>query len=156
VGKLGGACDKMRVENIKEKVMTINNLYKSKSTFILNLHSTQSQVRIPVTAGDTARVLEIGFSDGGGLYKLDGMTVKVTIKKIAPEVAKSEKSVTEGNNFISVGGEYMYYYFDETTCPTPGIYVVEIGLYRDGKRIASPKFSIDAEESIYTEENLTQ
>lgn len=54
----------------------------SKFRFVLDLNSTQSQISIPVTRGDTARVWYISLSDGGLPYILeDGCLAKVEIKR---------------------------------------------------------------------------
>lgn len=117
----------------------------SNYSFILNLHSTRSQLCLPVTAGDTGRTLQIGFSDGGGLYDLTGIVPKITILEIS---SGSRFDANEKNISISDTKTHVLYDFEAKTCPQSGLYVLEVNLYREGRRIASPKFSLDAEESL--------
>ena len=117
-------------------------------TFTLNLRSTQSQLCLPVTAGDTSRTLRIAFTDGMGLYDLNGIESKVGIKNTV--IAESEEKVK--TELAEVEGNYVIYSFNENTCPNAGLYLVQVGLYREGRQIASPKFSLDAEESIFIAE----
>ena len=57
-------------------------MISSNYRFMLDLHSTQSQISLPVTLGDTARVWYISLADGGVPYIIeDGVLAKIEIKR---------------------------------------------------------------------------
>lgn len=119
----------------------------SKYIFMLDLHCKQSQVVLPVTAGDTDRELCISFSDGGKPYFL-GEGYVATIALEFPTKATRQEVCT-----ISEDGTYVSFEFDELTCPVAGLYDVQIIIYGNGKQIAAPRFSLDAGGRITTDSN---
>ena len=54
----------------------------------LDLHTTQSNYALPITAGDTDRELWISFSDGGRPVSLEGVTATMTINWTPPELSE--------------------------------------------------------------------
>lgn len=119
-------------------------------TFTLSLRSTQSQLCLPVTAGDTSRTLRIAFTDGMGLYDLKGIQAKIGIKNTA--LPSSEEPLKTESVRVDERRNVVEYDFNKGTCPNAGLYLVQVCLYKEGRQIASPKFSLDAEESILIEE----
>jgi hypothetical protein len=111
--------------------------------FILDLHTTQSQVSLPVTAGDTGRTLLISFSDGGRLYPLGDVDFTVYIKN-----TDTQETVEGEISKVRDDGLTIEYEFDRDTCPTEGVYIVEILLHRGERRIATPKFTLEAAAKI--------
>lgn len=108
----------------------------SKYYFILDLHSTQSQISLPVSKGDTAREWHISFSDGGKEYLLkDGILAKLEIKRptgtYIVEFCAVENNTTVVYKFSQ----------NENTAIVDGLHDCSVTLYdAEGAKIASPKF----------------
>lgn len=130
---------------------------KSVNRFILDLHSVQSQVSVPILLGDTAREWLISFSNGGEQFILkDGTLAKIEIKR--PTGTYLENFCTILNNTT------VAYEFDNNTAVVEGVHRVNIVLYDaiSGKRIASPGFAmvvssrvINSDDINLTDEDLT-
>jgi hypothetical protein len=138
------------VENIKEENM------KSVNRFILDLHSSQAQISLPVLLGDTAREWHISFSDGGTQFNLkDGTLAKIEIKR--PTGTHIEKFCPITNNTTVV------YEFDDTTAVVEGLHYITLLLYdARGKQVAAPNFAmvvsaraINSDDVNLTDEDLT-
>ena len=118
--------------------------------FTLDLHSAQSQISIPALLGDTSRTFHISFSDGGKPYAIaDGCLAKITIKR--PTGKFLEEFCAIENNSTAI------YHFDqnENTCAVEGIHDCDITLYGlDGKRIASPRFSMVVSETVIRRDDI--
>lgn len=123
----------------------------SRYTFTLDLHSTYSQITLPVTAGDTDRELAISFADGDRPYTFEeGDIASVALKY--PETgatAMYEAEISEDKSYCvfelsqkykNDSGEEEY----SSLCPVAGLYDAEVHIFRGGKKIASPYFSLDA------------
>lgn len=104
--------------------------------FTLDLHSTQSQVSIPASVGDTSRTLYISLSDGGSPYFIeDGKLAMLTIRRPCNAVLQ-EFCIIEGNEVIK-------YPFSQHTCDEEGIHDCQITLYdASGEVIAAPRFTM--------------
>jgi hypothetical protein len=64
------------------KIIGGQKMNSSNFRFVLDLQSTQSQISIPVTKGDTARVWYISLSDGGQPYIIEeGCLARIEIKR---------------------------------------------------------------------------
>ena len=126
--------------------------------FTLDLHSSQSQISIPVTQGDTARELYISLSSGGQPYTIsDGCVAVITIKR--PTGTHIETfCVIESQTTIKYDFEW-----EPCTAEVAGIHDCSITLYdANGKKLASPKFTMVVSEELgnhgglaYTDEDRT-
>jgi hypothetical protein len=119
----------------------------SRYTFMLDLHSKYSQIALPVTAGDTDRELCISFSDGGRPF----VFTDIHVAKISFEYPT--KNTREVPCAISEDGSYVKYEFDDLTCPVSGIYQCQVVVYKSDKKIAAPKFTLEAEGRISTDDS---
>lgn len=119
----------------------------SRYTFMLDLHSKYSQIALPVTAGDTDRELCISFSDGGRPF----VFTDIHVAKISFEYPT--KNTREDLCVISEDGSYVKYEFDDLTCPVSGIYQCQVVVYKSDKKIAAPKFTLEAEGRINTDDS---
>lgn len=129
--------------------------------FILDLHSTQSQISLPVTKGDTARVWYISLSDGGMPYTIpDGVLAKMSIKRQTGITLEAfcaiERNTTIKYDFAE----------DEITVKTAavaGIHDCSITLYNaDGRKLGAPRFTmvvsdrvINRDDVVLTDEDIT-
>lgn len=126
--------------------------------FVLDLHSTQSQVSIPVTLGDTARVWYISLSDGGLPYIIeDGCLAKLEIKRPTGTFLEAFCAI-EKNTTIKYAFEQ-----NENTAVVEGVHDCSVVIYdAEGKKIGSPRFSmvvsarvINSDDINLTEDDLT-
>jgi hypothetical protein len=112
--------------------------------FTLDLHSTQSQISLPVTRGDTARAFHITLADGNmPFYIADGCLVGIAIKRPTgtrlEEWCKIEKNTT------------IIYEFSQNvnTAAVEGVHYCSVTLYdAEGKKIASPKFTMVVSDKV--------
>lgn len=120
--------------------------------FSLDMHSTQSQISIPVTVYDTARVLLISLSDGASPFFIpDGCLALFSCKRPTGTVFESYCAI-ENNSVIK-------YEFsqdgDKIAVLTPGLYNCSIILYdAEGAVITSPRFSLVATERVVTNDDV--
>ena len=113
----------------------------------LDLHTTQSNYALPITAGDTDRELWISFSDGGRPVSLEGVTATMTINWTPPEL--SEGTPFGQSDILDIrDGSYAVASLDKFHCNYRGEYLCEILLGREGKFIASPKFTLTATQRL--------
>lgn len=112
--------------------------------FTLDLHSTQSQISLPVTLGDTARVLYISFSDGGQPYIIaDGCKAKLIIKR--PTGTRIVVYCAIENNTT------VKYEFEQNprTAIVKGMHDCSVTLYDDkDNEIASPRFTMVVSDKV--------
>lgn len=127
--------------------------------FVLDLHSTQSQISLPVLIGDTGRTLRISLSDGSNPYIIeDGCLAKLSIKR--PTGTRLVDFCTIENNTTIV---YPFSQ-NENTCAVEGIHNCDVVLYGlDGEIIGSPRFTmvvsnraIDFDDITLTDEDFTE
>lgn len=121
----------------------------SKYIFTLDLRTVQSQMSLPVTQGDTNRMLVISFSDGGKPFLLgSGATALLSI------VRPTGTSVQE-YCLVEDDGARVVYNFSQYTCAVSGLHNCQIVLYNsEGKQIASPKFAIKASPKLVEGDNI--
>lgn len=118
--------------------------------FTLDMHSTQSQISIPATLGDTNRKLYISFTDGGNPYKIaDGCLAQLSIKRptgtFLVEFCAIEKNTTVIYDFMQ----------NENTCAVEGLHDCDITLYdAQGKRITSPRFALMVSEKAVNSDDI--
>ena len=109
--------------------------------FVLDLHKTQSQVSIPVTRGDTARVWYITLSDGGQPYILEeGCYVLIQIKR-PTGTSLTEACIIENNTTI----KYDFSQSDDAklTASVEGIHDCGILIYgATGEVVAASRFTM--------------
>lgn len=106
--------------------------------FTLDLHSSQSQVSLPVMLGDTARKFYISLMDGGTPFRIeDGCVAMLTITRPTQNFIQ-HFCVIEGNTTI------VYDFRDDpNTAAAEGLHNCEISLYdAEGALISSPRFSM--------------
>lgn len=119
--------------------------------FTLDLHSTQSQISLPVTLGDTARELYISFSDGGQPYIIpDGFKAKIIIKRPTGTRIVVYCAI-ESNTTIK-------YEFENNprTAVVEGIHNCTITLYdAHDKEIASPRFTMVVSDKVANFDDIT-
>ena len=110
--------------------------------FTLDIHSTQSQVSIPVKLGDTARELYITLADGALPYVIsDGSRAVFSAVK-----ADGSRLL---NDCIILNNAKVYYQFTDKTANYPGITNCEILLYgKDGRLISSPHFIMVVDDRV--------
>lgn len=124
--------------------------------FTLDLHSTQSQVSLPVTLGDTARVFYISLADGGLPYIIaDGCLAKITIKR--PTSTPEQPSFLEAFCAIE-GNTTIKYDFEQNknTAAVEGIHDCSIDLYdAEGKNIGSPRFTMIVSDRVRNSDDIT-
>lgn len=115
----------------------------SRYIFTLDLRSTQAQIVLPVTQGDTNREFLISFSDGGKPFVLGSRST--AMMSIVYPTGTSIQEFCEADS----DGARVLYKFSEYTCPGAGLHTCQIVLYNaEGKQIASPKFSINASAKL--------
>lgn len=121
--------------------------------FTLDLHSTQSQISIPVSLGDTGRVWYISLSDGGVPYTIpDGVLAKMSIKRDKGSTLEAfcaiEKNTTIKYDFAE----------DEITVNTAavaGIHDCTVTLYSaDGKILAAPRFTMIVSDRVINRDDV--
>lgn len=129
--------------------------------FVLDLHSTQSQISIPVTKGDTARVWYISLSDGGLPYIIeDGCLAKIEIKRPTGTFLEAfcpiEKNTT-------VKYDFSQNEITVNTAAVDGVHDCSVTIYdAEGNKIGSPRFSmvvsdrvVNSDDINLTDEDLT-
>lgn len=120
--------------------------------FTLDLHSTQSQVSLPVTLGDTARVFLISLSDGGLPFTIEeGSLAMLSVKR--PNETKFETFCAIEN------GTTIKYDFEQNTntAIVAGITECAITLYDpENKKIASPRFTMIVSETVANFDDITE
>lgn len=118
--------------------------------FMLDLHSTQSQISLPTTLGDTARVWYISFSDGGTPYIIDdGVLAKLEIKR--PTKTHLEAFCAIENNTTVI------YDFsqNENTAAVEGVHDCSIILYDSaGHKIAAPRFTMVVSDRVVNSDDI--
>ena len=119
--------------------------------FVLDLHTAQSQISLPVLRGDTGRSFRISLSDGCNPYVIeDGCLAKLYIKR--PTGTRIEEFCAIENNSTIV------YNFsqNEYTCIVEGIHNCEVALYDlDGEKIASPRFTMVVSDRVENFDDIT-
>ena len=118
--------------------------------FILDLHSTQSQISLPVSVGDTARVLKISLSDGGQPYIIEtGLSAVLKIKRPSG-TPFFEYCVIENNTTIKY--EFSQ---NENTVVEEGVHDCQLVIGdMVGNTIAAPRFSMVAVNKVLSGDDL--
>lgn len=126
----------------------------SKFRFMLDLHTSQSQVSIPITRGDTARAFYISLADGGLPYVIaDGCFAKISIKR--PGGTTLEFFCVIENHSTIV---YDFNTDEQTrlTAQEEGIHQCQIELYdADDGVIGTPRFTMVVSERVINADDVT-
>ena len=115
--------------------------------FTLDLHSTQSQISLPVTKGDTARSFLISLSDGGLPYTIEeGCSAMVSIKR--PTGTNLEAYCFILNN-TTIKYDFSQNEITEKTASVAGVHDCSVTLYDiEGRSIASPRFTMVVSDRV--------
>jgi hypothetical protein len=118
--------------------------------FVLDLHSTQSQISIPVTLGDTARVWYISLSDGGLPYIIEGGCIAmVEIKRPTGTYIQTPCAIEKNTTVV------YDFAMNEYTAVVEGIHdcsVVLIDTY--GRVIGAPRFSMVVSDRVIRSDDI--
>ncbi len=114
----------------------------------LDLKSTASQVTIPSMLYDTARQLQISFTDGGVEYPLPNTVHAVLVGK------KPDGNVICNDCTVESDGSVRYDFTEQTTSSC-GVVECEIRIYdKDEKLITSPRFTIVVNARVATNDDM--
>lgn len=121
--------------------------------FTLDLHSTQSQISLPVTKGDTARVFLISLSDGGLPYTIaDGCLAAMSIRR-PTETTLEAFCVIENNTTIKY--DFSQDEITVNTAVVAGVHDCDVTLYdSEGREIASPRFTMVVSDRVANKDDL--
>lgn len=118
--------------------------------FTLDMHRAQSQISIPITRGDTARVILVNLSDGGLPYIIEtGCLAKFEVKRPTGTHLEAfcpiEKNTTIRYDFSQ----------NVNTAAVEGIHECSVILYdAEGLRIASPRFTMIVSDRVLNSDDL--
>lgn len=119
-------------------------------SFTLDLHTTQSQISIPVLKGDTNREWRISFTDGENPVKLDeGVIATLNIKRPLGTFIIASCAIIEGTTVV--------YKFEQNknTAAEEGVHRCDITLYNsNGLLIGSPKFTMVVDEKAVDTDDI--
>jgi len=118
--------------------------------FTLDLHSTQSQVSLPVTRGDTARVFLISLSDGGLPYIIEeGNLAMISIKRPSGTHLEAFCAILDGTT--------IKYDFEQNpnTAVMEGVHDCSITLYdSEGRELGTPRFTMIVSDRVINSDDL--
>ena len=119
----------------------------SKFRISLDLYSRISQVTLPCKRGDTAYQIVATLTENGKTYPMtEGCSALFTAKK------------PDGNyicNDCTIEGNTICYKLTPQTTAVVGITDCEIMVYdKDDDQIASPRFSLEVEDTLYNDEEI--
>jgi hypothetical protein len=125
----------------------------SKYAFVLDLQSTQSQISIPVTKGDTARVWYISLADGGKPFTIeDGWLAKVEIKRPTGTFLMAFCPI-EKNSVIKY--DFAQDSITKNTAAVEGVHNCSVVLTTvDGVKIGSAKFSMIVDDNVINSDDI--
>jgi hypothetical protein len=126
-----------------------SSIYK----FLLDLHNTQSQISLPVTKGDTARVFLIRLSDGGLPYVInDGCLAKIEIKRPTGTFLEAFCAI-EKNTTIKY--DFSQDEITKKTAIVDGIHDCSMTLYdSEGNKIGSPRFTMVVSDRVINSDDV--
>lgn len=118
--------------------------------FVLDLHSTQSQISIPVTLGDTARVWYISLSDGGLPYLIeDGCIAWVEIKRPTGTYIQAPCAIEKNTTVVYDFSQ------NEDTAVVEGIHDCSVVFVAsDGNVIGAPRFSMVVSDRVVRSDDI--
>lgn len=108
-------------------------MQRSRYSFVLDLQSTETQIYLVASQGDTNREFNITFSDGGVPFSLDESDkVEIHIEGAGRTFADPCK--------VEKGG--VSYPFTEATCALEGLHKCQLDLEGKSGNITSPSFAL--------------
>lgn len=117
--------------------------------FTLDLHSSQSQISIPVTQGDTARAFLISLSDGGLPYTIGEGCIAIIEFKRPNEDPFQEFCVIEKN---AIKYDFSK---NENTAAVAGVHECDITLYdATGMKLGTPRFTMVVTEKALNSDTI--
>lgn len=121
--------------------------------FVLDLQSTQSQVSIPVTKGDTARVWYISLSDGGQPYIItDGCLAKMEIKRPTGTFLEAFCAIEKNT---TVKYDFSQDEVAKNTAVVAGVHDCSVTILdREGNSIASARFSMVVNDRVVNKDDI--
>lgn len=110
----------------------------SQYKFTLDVQSTQSQVCLAATEGDTNREFFISFSDGGVPLTIEGLKSATIIFE------RPDGDLVEDTCVVLGDGANVLYQFKTGTCGVTGLNSCQLLLINaEGKQLYSPLFSLN-------------
>ena len=105
----------------------------SKHRFTLDMQAAHSQIAIPVTVGDTAKVFLINLTDGGEPYKIpDGSLAMLTVRRPTGKYLQAFCPIESDSTIVYDFAQ------NENTAIVEGIHDCEVTLYgADGESVVS-------------------
>lgn len=110
----------------------------SRYAFALDMHTSQSQICLVATQGDTNREFIISLSDGGKPFTVpkESTTVHLLIDR------PTGTTIEEITPVISNDGSYVTYKFTQDTCLVDGMHDCQLVFYdEEENELWSPCFS---------------
>ena len=122
--------------------------------FTLDMQSSQSQVSIPVTLGDTSRALYISFADGGSPYYIsDDIVAQLSIKRpngdVLVQACQIVNNTTVKYNFSDNVKTASIEGFHD--CQVDLIHIIDEDL---SEKIASPRFTMIVNARVVNSDDL--
>lgn len=118
--------------------------------FTLDLHTTQSQISIPVMRGDTNREWRISFTDGENPVKLgEGSIASLNIKRPGGTYIVASCAIEDETTVV--------YKFEQNknTAAEDGIHKCDVTLYnRYGLVVGSPKFTMVVDDKAIESDDI--
>ena len=118
--------------------------------FTLDLHSTQSQISLPVTKGDTARVFYIRLADGELPYEIaDGCLAKLEIKRPTGTFIEAFCPIEENTTI-----KYDFSQ-NENTAAQEGFHDCSVVIYdAEGRMLGAPRFSMVVSDRVVNSDDI--
>lgn len=122
----------------------------SKYRFILDMHTAQSQVSLPVVLHDTARKLYISLADGGKIYHIvDGCLAVIRIDRPTGTYLEQFCPIEDNTNIVYDFAQYT------NTAIVEGLHECEVTLYGlDGRIITTARFSMVVSARVVNKDDI--
>lgn len=122
----------------------------SKYRFTLDMHSSQSQVSLPIVLNDTARKLYISFSDGGKIYHIeDSCLAVVRIQRPTGTYIEKFCPIEDNTNVVYDFAQH------KNTAIVEGLHDCEVTLYSpEGEILTSARFSMMVSARVVNSDNI--
>lgn len=126
-------------------------MISSKHRFTLEMQTAHSQIAIPVTVGDTGKVLYISLTDGGKPHLIpDGSLAMLTIYRPTGSFLKEFCAI---QNNATIVYDFLQ---NENTASVVGIHTCELTLYGSvaGGVVSTSWFTIVVSERVVNSDNI--
>ena len=118
---------------------------RAKYSFVLDVQSTEAQICLVSSVGDTSREMNIRLSDGGVPLPLVGNEKAVLFIEGPGGTINAACSLEKDGQ----DGYYILYIFTKETCAMEGLHKCQLWIYeeasegaQDGPELWSPQFSM--------------